>query len=182
MTAVQPPGRFGALRDRWTSAVTQLPGEAAPATAAWINGGFFVLEPDVLDYIDGDAHDLGARAAGAAGRRRRSSSAYQHDGFWQPMDTLRDKKQLEELWAVGRGAVEGLGMTRDFWRGRARAVTGHTGFKGGWLALWLHQLGADVHGYALDPPTEPSLLRDRPGSRDVLASDTRADIRDLARR
>ncbi|RPH37079.1 MAG: CDP-glucose 4,6-dehydratase [Chloroflexi bacterium] len=64
-------------------------------------------------------------------------------------------------------------------RDRAVLVTGHTGFKGGWLALWLAGLGARVHGYALDPPTKPSLF-EVAGVGDVLASDTRADLRDLA--
>ena len=67
-----------------------------------------------------------------------------------------------------------------FWRGRSVLVTGHTGFKGGWLALWLHRLGAQVHGYALHPPTEPSLFEVvRLGA--VLASDTRADLADRER-
>jgi len=66
------------------------------------------------------------------------------------------------------------------WRGRSVLVTGHTGFKGGWLALWLHRLGATVHGYALDPPTEPSLF-EVAGIESLLASDTRADLADLAR-
>jgi len=66
------------------------------------------------------------------------------------------------------------------WQGRSVLVTGHTGFKGGWLALWLHQLGATIHGYALGPPTEPSLFEvARIGA--LLASDTRADLADLAR-
>jgi CDP-glucose 4,6-dehydratase len=66
----------------------------------------------------------------------------------------------------------------EFWQGRSVLVTGHTGFKGGWLALWLHRLGATVHGYALDPPTVPSLFEvARIGT--VLASDTRADLADL---
>lgn len=64
------------------------------------------------------------------------------------------------------------------WRGRSVLVTGHTGFKGGWLTLWLHQLNANVHGYALNPPTDPSLFDvARIGS--VLSSDTRADLADL---
>ena len=73
-------------------------------------------------------------------------------------------------------------MGLDFggrYSGRSVLVTGHTGFKGGWLALWLHRLGAQVHGYALDPPTQPSLFEvARIGS--ILASDTRNDVADLA--
>ena len=82
---------------------------------------------------------------------------------------------------VRPGAVENLvSLHPAFWRGRSVLVTGHTGFKGGWLALWLHRLGAQVHGYALQPPTEPSLFEVvRLGA--VLASDTRADLADLTR-
>ena len=64
------------------------------------------------------------------------------------------------------------------WAGQSVFLTGHTGFKGSWLALWLHQLGASVHGYALNPPTDPNLFtKARIGS--LLASDTRADLADL---
>lgn len=66
-----------------------------------------------------------------------------------------------------------------FWNARSVALTGHTGFKGSWLALWLHALGARVHGYALNPPTTPSLF-DVAGVAATLASDTRADLADLA--
>ena len=70
-------------------------------------------------------------------------------------------------------------MTPGFWKGRRVFLTGHTGFKGGWLALWLGQLGAKVHGYAKDPPTEPSLC-DVAGVEAVLASAQRGDVRDAA--
>lgn len=69
-------------------------------------------------------------------------------------------------------------MTPEFWRDRRVLISGHTGFKGAWLALWLNRLGAKVHGLALDPPTEPNLFEAaRVG--ECLASDIRADIRDL---
>lgn len=71
-----------------------------------------------------------------------------------------------------------VGSAPEFWRGRSVLVTGHTGFKGGWLTLWLHGLGARVHGYALDPPTEPSLF-ETAYIRKLLASDTRADLANL---
>ena len=84
------------------------------------------------------------RPAGKASRSRRSptsgsSMAFEHHGFWQPMDTLRDKNQLEELWAV-RARRPGRSGERErrFWAARASSSPGHTGFKGGWLALWLH--------------------------------------------
>ena len=68
-------------------------------------------------------------------------------------------------------------MKSDFWRGRRVFVTGHTGFKGGWLCLWLQSMGAEVHGYALQPPTEPNFFTVA-GIGDLLASSTIADIRD----
>ena len=79
------------------------------------------------------------------------------------------------------GAVEGVVSGQPgLWRDRSVLVTGHTGFKGGWLTLWLHRLGAAVHGFALDPPTHPSLFEvARLDS--MLAADTRADLVQLAR-
>jgi CDP-glucose 4,6-dehydratase len=87
---------------------------------------------------------------------------------------------------LGRGTLEDLvtvGPHADFggfYAGKRVLVTGHTGFKGGWLALWLHRLGAVVHGYALGPPTKPSLF-ECACIGTVLASDTRADLADLDR-
>jgi len=87
---------------------------------------------------------------------------------------------------LGRGALEDLvtvapqAALGEFYGGKSVLVTGHTGFKGGWLAFWLHRLGARVHGYALNPPTEPSLFESARVCT-TLASDTRADLADLAR-
>lgn len=69
-------------------------------------------------------------------------------------------------------------MTPAFWRDRRVLVTGHTGFKGGWLSLWLHSLGARVYGYSLPPPTDPSLF-DVAGVAGILTANTVADVRDL---
>jgi CDP-glucose 4,6-dehydratase len=71
-------------------------------------------------------------------------------------------------------------MTTEFWRDKRVFVTGHTGFKGGWLCLWLQSLGAEVHGYALNPPTNPSLF-EVARIQSLLSSDTRADLAELAR-
>ncbi|RMH21908.1 MAG: CDP-glucose 4,6-dehydratase, partial [Gammaproteobacteria bacterium] len=68
-------------------------------------------------------------------------------------------------------------MKPEFWRGKRVFLTGHTGFKGGWMALWLHRLGAQVHGYALDPETSPCLF-ETARIEDILVSDERADVRD----
>jgi glucose-1-phosphate cytidylyltransferase len=96
--AVQPPGRFGAL-DFEGHKITNFR-EKPAGDGTWINGGFFVLEPSVIDHIDSDAcvWEQGPMEALA---RDGELSAYRHTGFWQPMDTLRDKIRLEELWASG---------------------------------------------------------------------------------
>lgn len=78
-----------------------------------------------------------------------------------------------------QGALESMGMNPDFWTGKKIFLTGHTGFKGGWLSLWLQSLGAEVHGYALSPPTEPDLFTVAEIGHD-MASSTIADIRDLS--
>lgn len=79
---------------------------------------------------------------------------------------------------LGPSPLEGrMGLNLDFWRGRRVLVTGHTGFKGGWLSLWLSHRGADVHGFALPPPTDPSFC-ETCGVTSRLASSTIADIGD----
>jgi len=99
LTATQPPGRFGALNlDRHKIASFE---EKPQGDGGWINGGFFVLSPKVFDYIDGD-DSIWEREPMEKLAREGQMSAYLHKGFWQPMDTLRDKNQLEELWASGK--------------------------------------------------------------------------------
>jgi glucose-1-phosphate cytidylyltransferase len=101
ITAVQPPGRFGAFeldhgRDKVPAFVEKPEGDGA-----WINSGFFVLEPGVIDYIDGDStaweKEPLERLADDG-----QLTAFRHTGYWQPMDTLRDKHVLEELWQSGQ--------------------------------------------------------------------------------
>lgn len=99
VTAVQPPGRYGAI-ERAGDQVTGF-AEKPRGDGGLINGGFFVLSPKVLDLIDGD------RCSWESTPLTRLSEmgemmAYEHTGFWQPMDTLRDKNHLEELWASGK--------------------------------------------------------------------------------
>ena len=79
---------------------------------------------------------------------------------------------------VRPGIVENMGLDLAFWPGRSAFLTGHTGFKGGWLALFLHHLGARISGYALDPPTSPSLFAQAELAK-IFDADVRADIRDL---
>ena len=98
LTAVQPPGRFGSLilDGAKISAFEEKP----KGDGGWINGGFFVLSPKVIDFIEGDA-TVWERAPMEHLAARSELGAYFHKGFWQPMDTLRDKNHLEELWSGG---------------------------------------------------------------------------------
>lgn len=98
MTAVQPPGRFGALElegDRVNGFIEKPVGDGG-----WINGGFFVLSPKVLSRIAGP-QTVWEREPLASLAQEGQLRAYQHRGFWQPMDTLREKNHLEDLWNSG---------------------------------------------------------------------------------
>lgn len=99
VAAVQPPGRYGALlRDGAAVAGFQ---EKPLGDGGWINGGFFVLQPEVIDRIDGDGCSWEGEPMTSLARDGQLM-AWEHRGFWQPMDTLREKNQLEELWTSGR--------------------------------------------------------------------------------
>ncbi len=98
MCAVQPPGRFGAI-DIDGHRITRFE-EKPVGDGSWINGGYFVLEPGIFDYIDGD-DTIWERTPLERLAKDGQLSAYPHRGFWQPMDTLRDKIKLEELWHSG---------------------------------------------------------------------------------
>ena len=99
VAAVQPPGRFGVLNLNSEHYVTSF--EEKPSDEiGWINGGFFVLEPPVLEYIEGDEISW-EREPLTNLARDGHLSAFQHTGFWQPCDTLRDKRVLEQLWNEG---------------------------------------------------------------------------------
>ena len=98
MTAVQPPGRFGALKIQGTS-VTSFQ-EKPYGDGSWVNGGFFVLKPEVLTLVDGD-NTICEREPLELLATQGEMQAFFHHGFWQPMDTLRDRNFLEDLWAQG---------------------------------------------------------------------------------
>jgi glucose-1-phosphate cytidylyltransferase len=99
ITATQPPGRFGSLslKDAQITSFIEKP----IGDGAWINGGFFVLSPQVIDYIAGD-DTIWEREPMETLAKEGQFSAYVHRGFWQPMDTLRDKQLLESLWDSGQ--------------------------------------------------------------------------------
>ena len=99
LTATRPPGRYGALNITDSGLVNHFQ-EKPDGDGSWINGGFFVLSPNVIDRIDGDettweAEPLNTLAADG------QLSAFKHNGFWQPMDTLREKNLLNDLWDKG---------------------------------------------------------------------------------
>ena len=101
LTAVQPAGRFGALKlDKEQTLVTSFR-EKPKGDSAWISGGFFALEPGALDYI---AHDRITWEQEPMKRLAKEGklAAYRHDGYWQNMDTIRDKAVLEEVWNTGK--------------------------------------------------------------------------------
>ena len=96
LTAVKPPGRFGLMQiENGTEVRSFL--EKPAGDGGWINGGFFVFEPEVLDYITGDDSIL-ERSTLEGLSRDDQLRAYKHENFWHPMDTLRDKNFLEDLW------------------------------------------------------------------------------------
>jgi glucose-1-phosphate cytidylyltransferase len=99
LTAVQPPARFGGLRlDGSTVSAFQ---EKPKGDGGWINGGFFVLSPRVIDEIHDDSWMFENEPMQSL-TAKNEVQAFFHHGFWQPMDTVRDKQRLEELWATGR--------------------------------------------------------------------------------
>ncbi len=95
VTAVQPPGRFGSLNIEGEKVGNFV--EKPLCDGGWINGGYFVLSPKVLDYIDGDVTGWEGDPIQRLSMEG-ELSAFKHDGFWKPMDTLRDKNVLEDLW------------------------------------------------------------------------------------
>jgi len=99
MTAVQPPGRFGAFSLSEDDPRVRNFHEKPQGDGAWINGGFFVFEPELFDHIEGDKTVL-EHAPLERLAELGKVNAFRHYGFWQPMDTLRDKRVLEDLWST----------------------------------------------------------------------------------
>jgi glucose-1-phosphate cytidylyltransferase len=98
VTAVQPSGRFGALDMKGVEVQSF---REKPEGEGWMSGGFFVLKPQVLNYIDGDSVPL-EKAPLEKIASEGQLAAYKHRGFWQPVDTLRDKNAMEDLWSTNR--------------------------------------------------------------------------------
>ncbi|MDX2228715.1 MAG: glucose-1-phosphate cytidylyltransferase [Leptolyngbyaceae cyanobacterium bins.349] len=101
LTAVQPPGRFGAIALHQGQTLISSFHEKPDGDGAYINGGYFVLEPEVIDYIADDTTTWEQEPLQKLAHSGQLS-AFKHDGFWQPMDTLKDKNYLEGLWQKGK--------------------------------------------------------------------------------
>lgn len=99
LTAVQPSGRFGAIDVDANGTISSFK-EKPKGDVGWVNGGFFVCQPDVFDYIEGDS-SVWEREPLERIMNASNLAAYKHHGFWSPMDTVRDKVYLEELWKKG---------------------------------------------------------------------------------
>jgi glucose-1-phosphate cytidylyltransferase len=100
VTAIQPPGRFGVLQIADNNNV-DLFSEKPAVDGSYINGGYFVVEPSAIDYVEGDhSHWEGAPMQKLVAEKQ--LNAYRHAGFWQPMDTLREKNMLDDLWNKGQ--------------------------------------------------------------------------------
>lgn len=101
MTSVQPYGKFGSLDINKDGIITSFI-EKPKGDGAWINGGFFVMEPEVFDYIENDDRTIFEREPLENLAHDRQLNAYKHEGFWHAMDTLRDKNELTDLWLKGK--------------------------------------------------------------------------------
>lgn len=101
MTAVQPAGRFGSLVIKENGMITSFM-EKPKGEESWINGGFFVCEPQILDYIENDDDVIFEKKPLETIAKNNQLNAYKHYGFWRPMDTLREKRELTDLWYSGK--------------------------------------------------------------------------------
>lgn len=101
LTAVQPSGKFGALNIDKSDNILSFK-EKPQGDGAWINGGFFVCEPDIFNYLKNDVNCVFEKEPLENLANNNELNAYKHSGFWRPMDTLRDKKELTEMWMTGK--------------------------------------------------------------------------------
>ena len=137
VTAVRPPARFGELKIKNTNLVSNFD-EKNQINTGWINGGFFVFNSQVFNFIP-KSNTMLERNTMVNLTRKKQIVAFKHLNFWQCMDNLRDKNLLNSIWKKQKTLVN-MKLFYEVYKGRRVLVTGHTGFKGSWLTLWLLQL------------------------------------------
>ena len=145
LTAVRPPVRFGELSLK-VNDVTQFR-EKLQSKSGWINGGYFIFNKKIFLYLKKDSEMLEKEPMSLLVKKKKLS-AYKHSGFWQCMDTMRDKKYLNDI--LKRKKLNGFKI-KKFYKNKRILITGVTGFKGAWLALWLKLLGSKVTGIGYSP-------------------------------
>ena len=155
LTGISPKARFGSIEfgdDMLIKGFEEKPiGESG-----YVNGGFFVISPKALQFIDDDNSNWEKDVLPNIAKKSQLM-CFKHEGFWQPMDTLRDQRFLNELWKKrklrGKFGIRMLDKVPDleyFYNKKRILVTGHTGFKGGWLTVFLKEFGSKVFGISLD--------------------------------
>ena len=174
LTTVRPPARYGHLvfdGDR----VVEF-SEKPQTGEGWINGAFFVMEPEVAEFIEGDSTQFEHEPMETSGRRGQLM-AYKHESFWQCMDTLREKHILETLWESGKAPW-------NVWERRGErimrvALTGHLGYVGSVMTPMLVAAGHDVVGFDTDLYRASTFGPDCPA---VEVPNVVKDIRDIEAR
>ena len=160
VTAIQPEARFGGM-DLAENGMVNSFKEKPKEDDKWINGGFFVLKPEVFKYLDGNMEEI-MWEDDPMERLAQDDQlmAYRHHGFWKCMDAMRDKLELGIFMEKQSGKMENLVTLEKlsgYFNNKKVFITGHTGFKGSWLMCWLHLLGARIKGYALPPEYENNI-------------------------
>ena len=153
LSGVKPAGRFGEIMSDSKGAITEFK-EKPETTSGRINGGFFVANYSLFNFIDDNRDDIIFEKDPMNNLVRKGElMQFDHDGFWQPMDTMREYEMLNKMYKK-YSRLESMVTNEElnkFYKNKTILLTGSTGFKGSWLAFWLYKLGAKVVDYSLDP-------------------------------
>ena len=181
ISAVHPAGRFGSVRIAEGGSIHTF-SEKPQLEESYINGGYFVCAHRFFDYLPDDPNVMLERQPMDRLVRDSQLHAFKHEGFLAANGYLPGGAIPEQDLGRRHRPMESLVTVAfaDSYRGKRVLVTGHTGFKGSWLCAWLLNLGAQVHGFALDPEPQATLF-DQLGLAGRLSSDTRADLADRER-
>ena len=150
VTAVKPEPRFGALI--LEENLVKYFREKNIDDVDWVNGGFFVCEPTVFDYLNNDDKEVWEKKPLQSLSEDKCLAAYQHNDFWKPMDTLKDSIELNEMG--NQIMLNGKYGRFKLFNNKRVFITGHTGFKGSWLSYILDRNKSIIKGYSLLPNTD----------------------------